>query len=111
MPAAEFLLEHMSRSVFDPVDTTRVASLSPALRAHVNGEIYRFAAATTLARFRRDPVRWCGILRDPVTGVRFFPRRLSPRLRMSDGPYYFQSDSSCRVFRADTARFAIRRDY
>ncbi len=111
MPAADFLLEHMSRSVFDPVDTTRVASLSPRLRAHVNGEIYRFANALTLVRFRRDPVRWCGILRDPVTGVRFVPSRRSPRVRMSDGPYFFVSDSSAGAFRADTARYAIRRDY
>ncbi len=111
MPAADFLLEHMSRELFDPVDTSRVASLSPQLRTHVNGEIYRFAGPVTLARFRQHPARWCGILRDPVTGVRFVPGAGSPRFEMADGPYFFISDSSCRAFRADTARFAIRRDY
>jgi YHS domain-containing protein len=111
VPAADFLLEHMSRSLFDPVDTTQVASLSPHLRAHVNGEIYRFAGPLTLARFRHNPARWCGILRDPVTGVRFLPGRLSPRFDLADGPYFFPTDSSFRAFRADTARFAIRRDY
>ena len=111
MPAAEFLLEHMSRSLFDPVDTTQVASLSPLLRAKVNGEIYRFARATTLARFRRSPRRWCGILRDPVSGVRFLPGATSPHCQLADSPYYFENDSTYRAFRADTARFAIRRDY
>ena len=111
MPAAEFLLEHMSRSLFDPVDTTRIASLSPALRARVNGEVYRFAANSTLERFRRNPLRWCGILRDPVSGVRFVPHRAAPRYSMADGPYFFSSDSTFLAFRADTARFAIRRDY
>ena len=111
MPAAEFLLEHLSRTLFDPIDTAQVGSLSPALRTRVNGEIYRFANPLTRARFRRDPVRWCGILRDPVTGIRFIPGRGSPRLDLADGPYFFASDSSRRVFGADTARFAIRRDY
>ncbi len=111
MPAADFLLEHMNRELFDPVDTLRVASLSRRLRTHVNGEVYRFATPVTLARFRRHPARWCGVLRDPVTGVRFFPSRLSPRFEMADGPYFFVSDSSYEAFRADTARYAIRRDY
>jgi YHS domain-containing protein len=111
VPAAEFLLEHMSRSLFDPVDTTHVASLSPRLRAHVNGEIYRFAGPVTLARFRRAPLRWCGILRDPVSGVRFLPDAASPRCDMADGPYFFATDSTLRAFCADTARYAIRREY
>jgi YHS domain-containing protein len=101
----------MSRSLFDPLDTTQVASLSPQLRAHVNGEIYRFSRPTTLARFRRDPARWCGILRDPVTGVRFIPSHGSPRLDLAQGPYFFLSDSTRQAFRADTTRYAIHRDY
>ena len=101
----------MSNSLYDPVDTTQVASLSRSLRARVNGEIYRFASSVTLARFRRNPLHWCGVLRDPVSGVRFRPSRLSPRFAMADGPYFFSTDSTLGVFRADTARFAIRRDY
>jgi len=111
VPAAEFLLEHMSNSLYDPVDPTQVGSLSSELRAYVNGEIYRFAGSTTLARFRRNPVRWCGVLRDPVTGVRFMPTQRSPRLEMPDGPYFFPSDSCRRAFAADTAHFVIHRTY
>jgi YHS domain-containing protein len=101
----------MSRSLFDPVDTTQVGSLLPRLKLRVNGEVYRFSRSETLGRFRRDPVRWCGILRDPVTGVRFFPSHRSPRYDLADGPYFFFSDSSRGAFVADTARFAIHRSF
>lgn len=77
----------------------------------MNGEIYRFAGKVTLAKFRREPLRWCGILRDPVTGVRFFPGRWSPRVDYRDGPYFFASDSTAGTFKSDPERYAIRRDY
>lgn len=109
MPAAEFLLEHMSRTLWDPVDPGRLGSLDPKLRARVNGEIYRFAGKETLRRFRRDPVRWCGILRDPVNGVRFVPDRSAPRFDYLDGPYFFTSDSTHAAFAADPGRYAIHR--
>ena len=109
MPAAEFFLEHLSNSLWDPVDTTQVGSLSRRLHARVNGEIYRFSRPATRDRFRRDPVRWCGVLRDPVNGVRFVPRRSSPRVDYTDGPYYFTSDSCRAVFVADPERYAIHR--
>ncbi|HKQ57856.1 MAG TPA: hypothetical protein VJY35_08295 [Candidatus Eisenbacteria bacterium] len=111
VPAAEFLLEHMSRSLWDPVEPKRLASLDPKLRTRVNGEIYRFASATTLARFERDPKRWCGVLRDPVSEVRFVPDRTSRFLEYSDGPYYFTGDSTRLEFSRNPERFAIHRDY
>lgn len=111
MQAADFLLEHMGRTLRDPVDPRFLGSLDGALRARVNGEIYRFARTATLERFRRDPVRWCGILRDPVTGVRFIPDRRSPRLEQPDGPYFFTGDSTLAIFRASPGRYAIHRDY
>jgi YHS domain-containing protein len=109
--AAEFLLEHMSRTLYDPVDPHSIGSLDTTLRARVNGEIYRFAGKGTLAKFRREPLRWCGILRDPVTGVRFFPDRWSPRVDYRDGPYFFASDSAAGAFKSDPERYAIHRDY
>ncbi len=111
MQAAEFLLEHMRRTLWDPVDPRSLGSLDSALHARVNGEIYRFAGSVTLARFRRDPARWCGVLRDPVSGVRFVPDRWSPRWEHRDGPYFFASDSTLARFRADPERYAIHRDY
>jgi YHS domain-containing protein len=101
----------MSRTLWDPVDTTQVGSLDRRLHAKVNGEIYRFSRPATMARFRRDPARWCGILRDPVSGERFAPDPRSPRYPYRDSPYFFASDSTLAVFRADPERYAIHRDY
>jgi YHS domain-containing protein len=109
--AAEFLLEHMARTLWDPVDPTKLGSLDSTLHARVNGEIYRCASTATRDRFQRDPVRWCGILRDPVSGVRFVPDRRSPRWEHGGGPYFFAAESTWRAFRADPGRYAIHRDY
>jgi YHS domain-containing protein len=111
VPAAEFLLEHMSRTLRDPVDPTRIGSLDPALHSRVNGEIYRFASAGTRDRFERDPKRWCGIVRDPVSEICFVPDRWSPRLDWVDGPYFFASDSTRLEFSRNPLRYAIVRDY
>ena len=104
------MLEHMSRVLWDPVDPTSLGSLDAKLHARVNGEIYRFSKRWTLERFRADPLRWCGILRDPVDGRRFLPDRLSPRYAYRDGPYFFVGDSSLTAFKADPERYAIHRE-
>ena len=99
----------MSRVLFDPVDPTRIGSLDPRLQSRVNGEIYRFADAVTLERFRKSPARYCGILRDPVSGVRFIPDHFSPHLDTPESPYFFDDDSTFAVFRHDPERYAIHR--
>jgi YHS domain-containing protein len=108
--AAEFLLEHMSRTLWDPVDPTKLGSLDPKLRAKVNGEIYRFSGKKTLARFKKDPAMWCGILRDPVNGVRFIPSLEAQSVQFQDSPYFFWSDSTQRIFSAAPERYAIHRE-
>jgi YHS domain-containing protein len=107
--APEFYLEHLSESLWDPVDPTSVGSLDPKLHARVNGEIYRFARPTTLARFRRHPLLYCGVLRDPVNGRRFSPNVRSPRFEATDGPYFFTCESTFVAFSADTAKYSIHR--
>ena len=99
----------MSRTLWDPVDPRQLGSLDRRLHARVNGEIYRFSSPATRDRFVRDPVRWCGILRDPVNGARFTPVRSSPRATFEHGPYFFSSDSTARRFQAEPGRWAIRR--
>ena len=111
MPAAEFLLEHMSRTLWDPVDPHQLGSLDSTLRARVNGEIYRFATAATLVRFQREPRRWCGVVRDPVSGIRFIPERSTPWIEWVDGPYFFTCDSTRTEFCRNPVLYAIDRDY
>jgi YHS domain-containing protein len=111
VPAAEFLIEHMSRTLFDPVDPTRLGALDTLLRVRVNGEIYRFASTKTMARFKRDPLRWCGVLRDPVSEVVFLPGPTTKRLDWVDGPYFFCCDSTRFEFSRNPLRYAIVRNY
>ncbi|MBI1797456.1 MAG: hypothetical protein HYR74_10440 [Candidatus Eisenbacteria bacterium] len=102
----------MSRTLYDPIEPRRLASLDPKLRSRVNGEIYRFASEANRARFERDPMRWCGLVRDPVTGAVFVPGRLLSReLDYADGPYFFTCDSTRLEFSRNPERFAIHRDY
>ena len=99
----------MARALWDPVDPRRLGRLETRFQSRVNGEIYRFADDGTLTRFRRDPRRWCGVLRDPVSGTRFVPARSSPRFDTAESPYFFAADSTCAVFRAAPERYAIHR--
>jgi YHS domain-containing protein len=106
----EFALFHLQRALWDPVEPTRVGSLAPELRTRVNGEWYRFADPGTLARFRRRPALYCGLLRDPVTGMRFRPTARSPRTDPKEGgPYFFTSDSTRAEFLRDPKRYEVKR--
>ena len=111
MTDPEFALFHLQRALWDPVDTTLVGSLAEELHARVNGEPYRFAGPATLLRFRRNPALYCGLLRDPVTGLRFWPGARSPRVEWKGGPYFFSSDSTRAEFLRAPQRYEVKRDY
>ncbi len=109
MTDPEFALFHLQNALWDPVDPTRLGSLAPELHAKVNGEFYRFASRRTMRQFQRDPWRYCGLLRDPVTSMRFYPHSLSPRAEWDGGPYYFTSDSSRAEFLRAPKQYEIKR--
>lgn len=106
---AEWCLEHMQRALWDPVDPSRLGSLADSLEFRVNGEVFRFASPRTLRRFMKVPVRWCGVVRDPVSGCRFLPSARSPAAYWIGGPYFFESDSTKEMFVADPHRYEIIR--
>jgi YHS domain-containing protein len=105
----EWALFHLSRALWDPVDPTRIGSLDPALHYRVNGEVYRFAGERTLRRFAAAPALWCGLLRDPVSGLRFRPSMRSPEAYWVGGTYYFESDSTWARFVEDPRRYEVVR--
>ncbi len=100
----------MQQALWDPVEPERLGSLDPRLHARVNGEVYRFATHRTLARFRHDPARWCGLLRDPVTGMRFLPDARSPRCEWAGTPWFFASDSTRAVFLRSPKTYEVKRE-
>ncbi len=93
----------------DLEDPSRPALLDPELRAFVNWEIYFLRDRKALRKFRKDPLRACGTLTDPVSGVRFNPTKSSPRLDFNDRPYFFSSDSTFATFKTFPDSFAVRR--
>lgn len=106
---AEWALDHMQRVLWDPVEPRRLGSLADSLQYRVNGEFYRFSSLHTLKRFVHAPARWCGVVRDPVTGCRFQPSARSAAAYWVTGPYFFESDSSKQRFVDDPHRYEIIR--
>lgn len=105
----DWALLHLQRALYDPVDPRRLGSLHPELQFRVNGEVFRFAGPRTLRKFRQAPTRWCGAVRDPVSGRRFQPGPRSPEAWWIGGPYFFESDSTKAAFVEDPHRYAVIR--
>jgi YHS domain-containing protein len=91
------------------VDPGRLGSLEPWLQARVNGEVYRFASRHTLHLFRLHPVRYCGLLRDPVSGRRFYPTIRSPRCDWDGSPYFFAGASTRATFLKAPTKYEVKR--
>jgi len=106
---SEFALFHLQRAMWDPVDPEQLGSLAETLHYRVNGEVYRFGSKRTLARFVETPQLWCGLLRDPVTGERFWPSMRSPEVYWVGGPYFFASDSAKAAFVANPKKYEVVR--
>lgn len=101
----------MQRALWDPVDPTRLGSLSDSLHFRVNGEVYRFAGARTLRRFMSAPELYCGLLRDPVTGERFLPSTQSPQAYWVGGPYIFATEANKTKFVDDPKKYEVVRAF
>jgi YHS domain-containing protein len=82
------------------------ARIADGSSARVNHEIYFFSTPAAKRKFVADPVRWCGLVTDPVSKERFRPAKSSPRVDHAGRPYFFASDSTRSVFAADPASFA-----
>jgi len=91
------------------VDPRLLGSLEPDLQFRVNGEVYRFGEEKTLRRFMQEPELWCGLLRDPVNGMRFLPSTKTPHVYFVGGPYYFSSDTTRDRFLDDPGKYEVKR--
>lgn len=109
MKDPEQYLRKLAIRVTDPVQPGHEASLDPGLRAEVNHEVFLFSDPASLESFRRTPLRWCGIVTDPVSRQRFRPTSRSPHLNYNGRPYYFTSARDLRTFQAMPDSFATRK--
>jgi YHS domain-containing protein len=93
-------------SFFDP---DRAAVLDDSHLARVNYDLYFFADANEVQRFRDDPLRQCGMTSDPVTFKRFRPTRRSPRVEHAGQAFVFATAATHATFTAMPDSFVVPR--
>jgi YHS domain-containing protein len=75
--------------------------MNPAHRAFVNHEVFFFSSPALRKLFLGDPLRWCGVLTDPVSGLRFQPDKTAPKAAYEGRTYYFSSADTLAMFQMD----------
>lgn len=106
MQDPELYLERLDVRPACPVRREQAAVLDADHRAYVNHEVFFFSNGDALERFKQDPLRYCGIVTDPVSEERFRPSEGSPRHDYKGRPYFFSSLSTLATFKDDPERFA-----
>jgi len=91
-----------------PVHPDLPAILTSGLRERLNWEIYYFSSEAACEEFRKDPLRWCGLLTDPVDGTRFHPTAGSPKRTWNGRLYFFSSGKSREAFESSPEQYAER---
>ena len=82
------------------VDSTALAVVDSSHQSIVNWEVYFFSSRAKKKQFDANPTKYCGLLSDPVTLVRFVPTSQSPRILHGGTPFYFSDPSSAASFKA-----------
>ena len=96
-------------SFADFLDPRRAAVLDDEHCVRLNHEAWFFADAESRDRFAEDPLRWCGLLTDPVTKRRFRPCSNSASLRYDGVTYWFEEASDAEIFEADPEMYRFFR--
>lgn len=91
------------------VDSTQKARPDKRITVRMNYEAFMFSSAIARRKFDKDPLKYCGLLTDPVNQQRFRPTARSPRMEFKERAYYFVSDSTSTVFHATPDSFAVRK--
>ncbi len=80
------------------VNDRRKAMIDTDHMAHVNYEVFFFSGDKEREKFVENPLKYCGIVTDPVNRQRFIPTKSSPRIDFDNRPFYFMSDSTMALF-------------
>ena len=86
----------------------RKAIIDSSLRIKVNHEIFYFSSKAARDLFVKNPLRYCGLLTDPVSKQRFQPTAQSPKATYASRTYYFAADSSRTRFLGTPQKYADR---
>jgi YHS domain-containing protein len=91
------------------VNPTRPAVMDSTHMAVINWEYYFFADQAAKEEFLKSPLKYMGKLTDPVSGKRFKPSRLSPKLVDGGRTYYFSSLFTYLSYRKSPKEYGFRR--
>jgi YHS domain-containing protein len=80
-----------------------------SLREKVNFEIYYFSSAAEKELFKKNTLKYCGQVTDPITLKRFRPTASSPKTVHGGRIYYFSADSTRARFLANPQLHQDRR--
>ena len=88
------------------IDPSKPAILDRDHTVLVNHETYLFSTIEARDAFLKDPLRWCGEVTDPVTGMRFRPTDKSPKTEHAGRTYFFSGTATKTTFLAKPAEYA-----
>ena len=91
------------------VNPTRPAVIDSTHMAAINWEYYFFSDQAAKDAFLKSPLKYVGLLTDPVSGKRFRPGRLSPKLVDGGRTYYFSSLFTYLSYRKSPKEYTFRR--
>ena len=100
MKDPEPYLTALDTAVRCAVERERTAVVDAAHRSRVNWELFYFSSLEHKRRFDADPIRYCGLITDPVSMERFQPDGQSPHLEYENRPYFLTGPSTFAVFKA-----------
>ena len=109
MKGPEVFLNGLKIGVPCLVRKGRPAIIDSTLRTFVGHDVFYFSGEKERDLFRKDPLRYCRRLTDPVTLKRFAPSRKSPHFEWNGRSYYFASATTRATFASMPDSFAIRK--
>lgn len=96
----QVFLNELGVSLAGAVNEDKAAVLDEAHRRYINWEVYFFSSEEAARTFDADPLRYCGLVTDPVSKHRFHPGEESPKTVYGGRAYYFESAGNLDAFNA-----------
>jgi YHS domain-containing protein len=94
----EVFLNQLGVELSCAVNGERAAVIDEAHRRYVNWEVYFLSDEEAAGAFDWDPLRYCGLVTDPVSKNRFRPTNDSPKTVYQDRPYFFETAANLETF-------------
>ena len=91
------ILKH-NISFLGTIDKSKSAVVSDSTIRQVNWETFLFSDKSAAEKFDNNPIKYCGILTDPITRQRFRPGVDSPTSEYEGRKFYFWTIESKETF-------------